>query len=159
MQTNGKSNDKLFKETEEKVKQWLTDEDFKYGRNTNESGFVWSWDATGPGGFGCSFAQAVGHPESLWLALTMMLDPYQRDINALGPEQSKDLLFTLRQRLLALGIRFDLGPNLISITLREQVFTETMTRETFCRGLNRVRRSADCAKWTLDEKLPEPAAN
>lgn len=156
MQSNGKSNDKLFSETQDKVKRWLKDADFNYGRNLSQSGVAWGFDATGVGGFAGTFCQNVGHPETLWLTLTMQFDAYQGDIKALSHEQSRDLMFTLRQRLLQIGTRFVFGDNLITVTLTEQMFTETLTRESFWAGVNRVLRSMDCAKWTLDEKLPEP---
>ena len=159
MQGNGKSNDKLFKETEGKVKQWLTDEGFNYGRNANQPGYVWAWDATGPGNWGGSFSQVAGHPECFWLSVSIQLDAYQQDIKKLSPAESKDLLFTLRQRLTVIGIKFDLGNGLGSITFREQIFTETLTREKFWESVNRVRRAMDCTVWTLDEKLPDPSGN
>ena len=76
----------------------------------------------------------------------MELDAYQGDIKALTREQSLNLMFTLRQRLLQIGTRFQFGENLISITLTEQMFTETLTGESFWQEVNRVLRSMESGR-------------
>ena len=158
MQSNGKSKDaEIFKETFEQTKKWLRDEGFTYGRSASQEGWVWILEPTDPVGFGLTIGQCVGNPESLHLRLEVVLDEYQKEIGALSDDAKKDLVFSLRQRLLLIGIAFEFGERLGSIKFKERLFTETLTRESFWNGVNRLRRGVDSMKWTLDEKLPMPS--
>jgi hypothetical protein len=82
-------------------------------------------------------AQAVGGPESLHLSVEVQLDEYQKEIGALSDDAEKDLVFSLRQRLLPIGVAFEFGERLSSIKFKERLFTDTLTRESFLNGVNR----------------------
>lgn len=81
---------------------------------------------------------------------------YQRDIEVLSPAAAKDFIFTIRHRLLAIGMQFRFSDKWADVTLTEQLFTETLMREKFWQGADRLRRGLQCVRWTFDEKLPDP---
>jgi hypothetical protein len=158
MQSNGKSKDaEIFKDTFEKVKKWLREDGFTYGRSANQAEWAWILEPTDQVGFGLTIGQAAGNPQSLYLTVEAELDEYQKEIGTLLDDAKKDLVFSLRQRLLLIGAAFEFSERLSSIKFKDRLFTDTLTRESFWNGVNRLRRALDCMTWTLDEKLPMPS--